>query len=183
MASTIHVVVDGGGTPWWHIAVPTLAGVAIGALASIALAWYARSSDRRDSLNELRRLAYAAFLTEAHLCAHELGKLALDAGPNPRQLPSGEVADAIWYAADARVARELRNVELVGERRSVAKAREVQVALFKFREHLSDRLRAQNPIVYSDSVHTESEYQQVRKPFKVARDEFIRHVRDELGTA
>jgi hypothetical protein len=178
---TVHVVAGGTSSTWWHSsAVYALLGALIGSGVSVFLSWRARKGDRKDRLHDQRRLAYSAFLGEAHVCSHELGKLAVEDGPNPRPLPSGDDADRIWYAADARVGKELRSVEMLGTKASVENARAVQRGLYAFRKRLSEALRAGTPLSYSD-VPT-SDYRSAFEPYRIARDEFVAHARGELGT-
>jgi hypothetical protein len=132
----------------------TLGGVAVGGIVTLAGEHFLYRRQRDDALNDRlyreRSTAYITFIQAAHECAHGVGNLALhpEYGDPKRALPSPDETVEFARLPDAFAAKHVRVVEVVGPPEVADAARNVQGALYGFRNVLQDALREGSPLEY-----------------------------------
>jgi hypothetical protein len=163
----------------------TLGGVAFGALGTFFAERLGYTRERTDTLTDRlyqeRSTVYLGFLQAAHECAHQIGRLARhdEHGDPDRALPTNEERVAIVYQVDAFVAKHVRAIEIVGPEPVERAAKDVLVALYKFRNRLQKALAQGNAVEYTDKK--DSRYMELLSPYRQARDAFVAAARRELG--
>jgi hypothetical protein len=162
-----------------------LGGVALGAVIATISAILLYRWQRKDALVDRqyheRSDAYVAFISAAHDCAHQIGKLAQhdEHAPGEAELPSAAERMKIAYDVDAFAARHVRFVEIVGPPAVEEAARAVLDELYDFRDALQRATRSGSPVVYS--VDETSQYMALLEPYRAARKAFTRAAKAELA--
>lgn len=161
-----------------------LGGVLLGSLIAAIGSWLLYRWQRKDALVDRqykeRSEAYIGFLSAAHDCAHQIGKLARhdEHGPGEAELPDEVERTKIAYDVDAFAAKHVRIVEIVGPPAVEEAARALLRALYGFRDELQKATRGGSPVVYS--VHETSQYMTLFGPYRAAREAFTEAAKSEL---
>ena len=160
----------------------TLAGVAFGGIVTLAGEQLLYRRQRDDALNDRlyreRSTAYIQFVQAAHECAHGVGNLAFhsDLGDPERALPSPDERVELSRLPDVFAAKQVRVVEVVGPPDVAEAARNVQGALYRFRNVLLEALAEGTPLEYWGERYLE-EY----TPLRDARTKFVEAAKTHLA--
>lgn len=161
-----------------------LGGVALGAVIATISAILLYRWQRKDALVDRqyqeRSQAYVAFLSAAHDCAHEIGKLARhdEHAVGEAKLPSEKDRTEIAYRVDAFAAKHVRFVEVVGPPNVEAAAQALLQALYAFRDELQRAVKNGDFVEYS--VEPSSQYMTLFAPYRTAREAFTGAAKTEL---
>lgn len=143
--------------------ISTIASAFVGAVTALSVNWLSGKSRRHDTLRQWRADAYAEFISEAHLAAHKLGRLAIER--RGKELD----ADDNWNL-DSSVRRRLRIIEMVASPELLEAANTLVAALREFRE-----------TVRRGAQYESRAYLAAYRPYQDARIEFARIARANLG--
>jgi hypothetical protein len=162
-----------------------LGGVLLGSVIAAIGSWLLYRRQRRDVLVDRqyqeRSQAYVAFVSAAHDCAHQIGKLARhdEHGPGEADLPSEVERTQMAYDVDAFAAKHVRVVEIVGPPLVQQAAQALLDTLYGFRDALQKAEKTGEPVVYS--VALSSQYMTLFAPYRAAREAFTSAAKAELA--
>ncbi|MBA4608265.1 MULTISPECIES: hypothetical protein [Aeromicrobium] len=145
-----------------------LATLVLGSVLTFTLEAIRHRRQRKESVQDARRLersqAYVDYLECAHEAAHLLGR-ATPGCPNPLE----DIAHSYWLV-DSSVASRLRVIEVLGSEDVISRAKGMRTALVTFRRDLQSE----------EMTYWSEEYQDAYGLVVSARGAFIEAARSDL---